>query len=242
MTSRRSIISRLSAGVFAKAVSLAIAGVLVVAGVAVADEFPETVGQRADYLVTFAAGTTAAEQDAALVQADAVVASTVPVLRLASVSLTDEGAAELAGNGTVARVEADRVREIQGVPNDPSYADQWALPQIGWDTAFSSVAPTGSATVAVLDTGVNPTPDLDGQLVHGASMLTGDRGHRRPERSRHRNGQHRRRRRRQRRRHRRRRLPGRVRDARQGPRRCRARPGLRRSSKALCTPPITVPT
>ena len=171
MSSQHSSFSRRSAGLFAKAVSVAVAGLLVLAGVAGADELPEPVGERKDFLVTFAAGTTGAERDAALFQVDAVVTSTIPVLRLASVSLTDADAAELNADAAVSSVEADRVREIQGVPGDPSYADQWALPQIGWDTAYSSITPNGDATVAVLDTGVNLTPDLDGRLVGGTSML-----------------------------------------------------------------------
>ena len=48
-------------------------------------------------------------------------------------------------------------------PERPGYGDQWSLPKIGWDNVFGSVSPSGSAIVAVLDTGVDGShPDLDG--------------------------------------------------------------------------------
>src|SRR5213079_2564652 len=51
---------------------------------------------------------------------------------------------------------------------DPSYGDQWALPQIGWDNVHGSVHPGGPATIAVLDTGVDASvPDLSDLLVPG---------------------------------------------------------------------------
>ena len=63
----------------------------------------------------------------------------------------------------VASVESYRIREIQRIPNDHGYAGQWALPKIGWDSAYGTFEPAGSATVAVLDTCVDPTADLRGQ-------------------------------------------------------------------------------
>src|SRR5205823_6347816 len=46
-------------------------------------------------------------------------------------------------------------------PNDPGYAQQWALPKIGWDQAYGVVNVPGAAKIAVLDTGVDAThPDL----------------------------------------------------------------------------------
>ena len=63
-------------------------------------------------------------------------------------------------------------REAEAVPNDPSYSEQWALPQIGWDDAYGTIAPSGSATIAVLDTGVDAVDDLS--LVDGYSAIGGD--------------------------------------------------------------------
>ena len=73
------------------------------------------------------------------------VSTAIPALRLYAASLTDAGAQALRANDSVTRVEADLVREVQGVPDDPSYGEQWALPQIGWDAAYGSV---GSGAVA----------------------------------------------------------------------------------------------
>ncbi|WP_162262002.1 S8 family serine peptidase, partial [Terrabacter sp. Soil810] len=128
---------------------------------------------RNSYIVEFISGTSAAQQQDALDAADAVSTQAIPALRMHSASLTDAGVTTLRANPDVTRVEADKVREAQGTPNDPAYDSQWALPKIGWDSAYGTVTPAGSATVAVLDTGVDPTADLTGNLVAGASMLEG---------------------------------------------------------------------
>src|SRR5262249_21768222 len=70
--------------------------------------------------------------------------------------------------------ERDHSRDTATTPNDPSYGDQWSLPRVGWDTAYGSLTPSGSATVAVLDTGVDAThPDLASVVVPGTNILTG---------------------------------------------------------------------
>ncbi len=51
------------------------------------------------------------------------------------------------------------------------------MPKIGWDNVYGSVSPSGSATVAVLDTGIDGShPDLDGNVVPGTSILDGSNG------------------------------------------------------------------
>src|SRR5207248_11198303 len=62
-----------------------------------------------------------------------------------------------------------------GTPSDPGYAQQWALPKIGWDQAYGVVPISGTATIAVLDTGVDAThPDLSGRMaLPGYSSLGG---------------------------------------------------------------------
>ncbi len=50
-------------------------------------------------------------------------------------------------------------------------------PKIGWNNVFGTVTPSGSAVVALLDTGVDGShPDLAGQLVPGTSILDGSAG------------------------------------------------------------------
>ena len=81
---------------------------------------------------------------------------------------------ELRASPIVASVDIDRERSVEATPDDTAYPEQWALPKIGWDQLYGSVAPANSATVAILDTGVDAThPDLDDVLVPGTSVLAG---------------------------------------------------------------------
>ena len=65
----------------------------------------------------------------------------------------------------------DKVRDAESGATDPSYGSQWALPAIGWEDVHGVVNPAGSATLAVLDTGVDASaPDLAGRLVQGWSF------------------------------------------------------------------------
>ncbi|WP_183408135.1 S8 family serine peptidase, partial [Nocardioides pocheonensis] len=133
----------------------------------------DTVDPTSSEIVTFAATTSGAEQEALLSDVAAVQLSSVPQLHMYAVDVTAAGADALRADPRVESVEADRVRAVEGTPDDPAYGDQWALPKIGWDQAFGTVVPGGTATVAVLDTGVDPSDDLTGKLVPGASMLAG---------------------------------------------------------------------
>ena len=82
---------------------------------------------------------------------------------------------DLLVNPAVARVDLDRTRSAEAEPSDTEYASQWSLPRIGFDQVFGSVSPSGSAVVALLDTGVDAShPDLAGSLVPGTNILTGD--------------------------------------------------------------------
>ncbi|MFL5914456.1 MAG: S8 family serine peptidase [Gaiellaceae bacterium] len=80
----------------------------------------------------------------------------------------------LAANPDVASVTADLSRDTATAPNDLRYADQWSLPQIGWDNVFGTINPGSSATVAVLDTGVDASqPDLQSVVVPGTDIVNG---------------------------------------------------------------------
>ena len=78
---------------------------------------------------------------------------------------------------TSSRVDLDRTREVEAEPSDSAFAEQWALPQIGWTDLFGTVSIGGTSTVAVLDTGVDAShPDLDGVVLPGTSVLDGGDG------------------------------------------------------------------
>ena len=91
----------------------------------------------------------------------------VDVLRLHMVAVApdtvEETVAAFDADPAVVSVDLDLPRAAESVPNDPGYSDQWALPLIGWEDVYGVVAPSGSSTIAVLDTGVDAsTPDLAG--------------------------------------------------------------------------------
>jgi hypothetical protein len=163
----------------ALACALALVCVLAWAPLARADVFgslvPPDPGTSGQYLVKFTAGTAEADQAAALADAGAQDLSYVSALRLHSVALPDDTQAaldELNANPAVARVEREQTREANAVPSDPAFDSQWSLARIGWDELYGTLAPTGSATVALLDTGVNAGhADLAGSVVPGTSIL-----------------------------------------------------------------------
>src|SRR5439155_17052846 len=63
-----------------------------------------------------------------------------------------------------------------GTPNDPAYSQQqWSLPKIAWDQAYGIVPILGSATIAVLDTGIATShPDLAAVMSGGISETGGN--------------------------------------------------------------------
>ncbi|TAL11953.1 MAG: hypothetical protein EPO00_02635, partial [Chloroflexota bacterium] len=134
-------------------------------------------GPASPYLITFVAGTSPAAQSAVLAAAGATADQAIPQLRMHAVTMTDAGIAALSSDPSVARIDVDLVRAAEAAPGDPGYATQWALSKIGWDLAYGSVAPSGNAIVALLDTGVDAShPDLAGSLVGGTSVLDGSAG------------------------------------------------------------------
>ena len=110
-----------------------------------------------------------------------ILRSSIPALGLHVIDVPE---AELAdtraryqADSRVVRAEQNKVRVSESVPGDPLYAGQWALPRIAWDQVFGTVTPTGTAKVAILDTGVDALhPELAGVVVPGTSILDSSNG------------------------------------------------------------------
>ncbi len=171
----------------------------------------------------------AADQAAAIAAAGATDLDSIAVLRMHAVQASD-GSRRRAARRPLGRVASSSTAAAppRPPPMTRRYGDQWSLPQIGWDQVYGSVTPSGSAIVAVLDTGVDAShPDIDDSLVTGASFVAGSAWNDRRQRPRHRDGGHRRRRDRQRHRRRGRRLRRRQGHAGHRPRPRRARPRQR---------------
>ena len=131
------------------------------------------------YIVTFTPGASAGQRAAALSAGGTRTVSTIPALGLAIVELpagpaAPSAGAALAADPAIKSVEQDLSRDVEAAPTDPRFADQWSLPLIGWDRLHARGLPTGSVTVAILDTGVDATqPDLQGRLLPGQSFVAG---------------------------------------------------------------------
>src|SRR5207253_1625185 len=107
--------------------------------------------------------------------------SVIPALRLHVIDVLPSELAAVRANyqadPRVVSVEENRTRVWETVPADPLYGYQWALPRIAWDQVFGNVTPSGTAKVALLDTGVDALhPDLAGKVVPGTSILDGSNG------------------------------------------------------------------
>ena len=69
---------------------------------------------------------------------------------------------------------ADAVRRVRpaAAPNDPLYARQWSLANVGAEAAWAQGAGSPDMTVAVIDTGILPHPDLAGRLLAGYDFVS----------------------------------------------------------------------
>jgi hypothetical protein len=134
-------------------------------------------GALVRYIVSFADGVSDADQRAEIVAAGGTPGDATPVLAMYALTFPADadaaGVAALKANSNVLAVDADLGRESAAAPDDAQYGDQWSLPRISWDQVYGSVNPAGSATVAVLDTGVDAShPDLSGAVVPGKNIIT----------------------------------------------------------------------
>ena len=130
-----------------------------------------------DHIVTFASTTSGGQRSEILAAAGADVIDTIPALRLAVIRVPDgssvnssccKAAPASPESRATPSVPPRRYRATRGTT--PSGPFRWT----GWDDVYGTVHPSGSAVVAVLDTGVDGgQPDLAGELVPGTSVIAG---------------------------------------------------------------------
>jgi serine protease len=68
---------------------------------------------------------------------------------------------------------ADAVRRVRpaAAPNDPLFAQQWSLTNVDAEAAWTQGPGSPDVTVAVVDTGILPHPDLAGRLLPGYDFI-----------------------------------------------------------------------
>src|SRR5437773_4656120 len=131
-------------------------------------------------LVKFKGGATSAAIDAAIASLGGDSVRDLPQIRTRVIAVpASERASTYAGkyakHASVAQAAPAVGVKAAGAPNDPIYAQQWALPKISWDTAYTNVTIVGTASIAVLDTGIDAShPDLTGRVLLGTSFVGGD--------------------------------------------------------------------
>ena len=86
-----------------------------------------------------------------------------------------DAAAELRSDPAVRYVEVDRVAGVAAVtPDDPYLGAQWGLDRAAVPDAWQHTTGSPAVTVAVVDTGVSPAPDLAGALLAGWDFVNND--------------------------------------------------------------------
>src|SRR5438876_2372768 len=142
----------------------------------------QTPSSTSSLLVKLVDGLSAQEQADVIARNGGVEISSIPALRLHVIQVAPADLPQVLANyqadPQVVNAEENKTRQSQAFPTDPLYLNhQWSLPKIGWDQVFGTVTPTGSAIVAILDTGVDAQhPDLAGNVISGTSILDGSLG------------------------------------------------------------------
>jgi len=183
--SRRFADRRTPVGNFMRARLSVVALLLVIASVtfvplfAVAQTAPSATSSS--LIVKVVAGLTTDQQAEIVARNGGTLTSSIPALRLLIVTVPaeqlDATLARYQVDPQVQNAELNKTRTSETVPNDPLYVNQWALPKIGWDQVFGVITPTGSAKLALLDTGVDAShPELASKVISGTSILDGSNG------------------------------------------------------------------
>ncbi len=150
------------------------------ASVGLADQSAEVA--PGEVLVKFAAGLSAAAIATEVARLGVDVLRALPQVGLYRLKLpaglsVDAFLRAQRGNPAFQRVEANPIARSQGQsgplqPNDPFWAQQWALVRIGAPAAWAVTTGRPEVVIAIIDTGVDlHHPDLDTQLVQGRNVL-----------------------------------------------------------------------
>ncbi len=124
-------------------------------------------------LVKFQAGTTPAAVAAAHASAHGkslgkLAGAEVEVVAVSSCATVSQSLSAYLQNKNVAFAEPDGIAPPDLAANDPYYLSQWYLAKIGGPAAWDVTTGSSTVTIAILDTGVDPThPDLAAKLVPG---------------------------------------------------------------------------
>src|SRR5438034_6772601 len=102
----------------------ALAVVLGLAGIGAAGAHADGASGDARYIVTFASGTSSADQAADIAAAGATDVSAIPALRMHVVDASDAAVAALTASSDVTGVDSDQLRDVQATPSDPEYPNQ----------------------------------------------------------------------------------------------------------------------
>jgi subtilisin family serine protease len=133
-----------------------------------------------ELLVSFRAGTSNAEMEAAAGRAGGRLSDHLAELGLHVVEVspvrTQEALASLRSEPSVARVERDVFLEtLDTVPNDALWSTQWGPRLVGAPRAWDASRGAPAVVIAVLDTGVDAQhEDLVGASVAGRDFVNGD--------------------------------------------------------------------
>jgi len=128
-------------------------------------------------LVKFRADTTQAEMASAMRVAHASDKSVIRDLGVHLVnvapSLLDEALSSLRHSSSVLYAERDEIVQLMdATPNDYWWPNEWSEVKVSGPKAWDLTRGSSSVTVAVLDTGVDPSqPDLQGAFVPGWNTL-----------------------------------------------------------------------
>ena len=167
--------------VFASVIALAAA--LFLLGMLATNAQAQVPGMPANpsLVVKMIAGLTAEQQADVIARNGGTEVKRVPALRLHVIEVLDEQLdgvyASYQADAQVQRVEVNKIRQTDRTANDALYGSQWALPKIGFDQIPDGMMPSGSAVVAVLDTGIDAShADLAGAVRIGTSILDGSNG------------------------------------------------------------------